>query len=431
MKRLFTKKLEEWKSSTLRQPLIVRGMRQTGKTWGIEAFAKAVFPGGLVKIDFEIDMSFKNIFEHDLRPDRILSDLELRFGRKIVPGRDILFFDEIQACPRALESLRYFYEQMPRLHVIAAGSLLDFALKDISFPVGRVQFMDVYPLTFLEYLEAIGNEPMAEIIRHGPGPVPPASHESILAELRRFWLIGGMPACVAAWISTRKMLDVRERQDALAASFRQDFSKYPRQIDRRCLESVWNAVAHDIGRQIVYTRLDPDFSGMTNKKAAMMLADARLARSVRAASADGVPLGATSTTRMKFILGDLALMQAECGMRAEDEWRKDDLLAIYRGAVAEQFVGQELAARLGGNEPHWWKRDERGSTSEVDYLIDDGKGVQPIEVKSGPAGSLRSLHQMLKDHPNCLDPIVLSTAPFGTIPEQRLRFIPIYYAGVL
>ncbi len=371
------------------------------------------------------------VFEPDLEPKRIITELELLLGQPIRSGETLLVFDEVQQCPRALASLRYFYEKMPDLHVAAAGSLLDFALEHVSFPVGRVQFVDLYPMTFREFLLANEQASLADLLQASPGPVPPAIHESLLQELRRYWMVGGMPRCVQTWVGTQSVLDVRNEQDNLLSAFQQDFSKYSPKVDRQCLETVWGNAAKTVGSQIAYARLAPDYSGTTNKKAFQVLSMARLLRPVYAASAAGLPLGCAVTPRIKTILGDIGLMQAVCNRTAADEWAQPDLLAIYRGSLAEQFVGQELLASFSGHEPHWWKREARNSTAEVDYLVELHNGIQPIEVKSGSAGSLKSMHQLLKDHPRSRDGIVLSCAPFAELPEQRLRFLPLYFAGSL
>jgi uncharacterized protein len=431
MKRVFIEKLEQWKASPLRKPLIVRGLRQTGKTWCLREFARTAFPGGLRLIDFELSRKWQSVFELDLNPKRILTELEILLGQPIRAGQTLLVFDEVQQCPRALASLRYFYEQMPELHVAAAGSLLDFALENISFPVGRVQFLDLYPMTFSEYLRATGYESMAGLLGATPCCVSPAIHDTLLQELRRYWMIGGMPKCVQTWLDTQSILDVRAEQNNLLSAFQQDFSKYTPRVDRHCLETVWENAAKAVGDQIAYSRLAQDYSGPTNKKAFQVLSTARLLRPVYAASADGLPLSCAATTRIKTILGDIGLLQSVCNRTATDEWAQQDLLAIYRGTLAEQFVGQELAASLLGDEPHWWKREARNSTAELDYLVELHNGIQPIEVKSGSGGSLKSLHQLLKDHPGCRDGIVFSCAPFAELPKQRLRFIPLYYAGSL
>ena len=432
MKRLFLEQLQQWKNSPGRKPLILRGMRQTGKTWCLQEFSRTAFPGGIRLIDFELSRKWQTVFEADLDPQRILTELELLLGQPIRAGQNILVFDEVQQCPRALESLRYFYEKMPDLHVAAAGSLLDFALESISFPVGRVQFLDLFPMTFSEYLLATGNTPLADLFLAPPRPVPAAIHETLIQELRRYWMIGGMPKCVQTWVNTKSILEVRTEQNNLLSAFQQDFSKYTPKVDRHCLETVWEHAAKSVGNQLAYARLAPDYSGITNKKAFQVLSMARLLRPVHAASAAGLPLGCATTPRIKTILGDIGLMQSVCHRTATDEWGQPDLLAIYRGSLAEQFVGQELTASFtAGHEPHWWKREAKNSTAEVDYLVELDNGIQPIEINSGSAGSLKSLHQLLKDHPGCRDGIVLSCAPFSQLPEQRLKFIPLYFAGSL
>ncbi len=431
MKRFFLEKLGQWKDSPLRKPLILRGLRQTGKTWCLREFANTSFPGGLRLIDFEQSRKWQSVFEADLDPKRILTELEILLGQPIRAGQTILVFDEVQQCPRAMASLRYFYEQLPELHVAAAGSLLDFALENVSFPVGRVQFLDLFPMTFGEYLLATGHDSMAALLMEPPRSVSPAIHEALLQELRRYWMTGGMPRCIQTWLDTHSILDVRAEQDNLLSAFQQDFSKYTPRVDRHCLETVWESAAKAVGGQIAYARLAQNYSGTTNKKAFQVLSTARLLRPVYAASADGLPLSCAASPRIKTILGDIGLMQSVCNRTAADEWAQQDLLAIYRGALAEQFVGQELAASLPGHEPHWWKRESKNSTAEVDYLVELHNGIQPIEVKSGSAGSLKSLHQLLKDHPGCRDGLVFSCAPFAELPEQRLRFIPLYFAGSL
>lgn len=430
MRRFFLDELKRWGVSKTRKPLIVRGMRQTGKTWCLKEFGRREFSGGFCLVDFEQSLKWHQVFEHDLEPKRICAELELLLGTPIRAGETLLVFDEIQQCPRAIQSLRYFQEEMPELHVAAAGSLLDFALEDISFPVGRVQFLDLFPMTFREYLVAVGKDGMAELLREPPRPLPDAVHGELLNELRRYWMIGGMPRCVATWLETRSVLDVRSELDNLLVSFRQDFSKYSPRVDRRCLETVWENAAKTVGSQIAYARLDVDFSGVTNKKAFQVLSTARLLRPVPSASASGIPLRATTSPHIKPLLGDIGFLQSPGAFTSPDEWNRRDLLAVYRGAVAEQFVGQELVASGRRESLYWWKREAKNSTAEVDYLIETDSGIQPIEVKSGSGGSLKSLHQLLKDHPGCMDGIVFSTVPFSALPEQRLRFIPIYYAGM-
>ena len=429
MKRTFTSKLQQWSASRDRHPLIIRGMRQVGKTWCVNDFAASAFPDNLVTIDFEFADKFSRIFENDLDPRRIVSELEALAGRKVVPGQTLLFFDEVQNCPRAIESLRYFYEQLPGLHVVAAGSLLDFSLRDISFPVGRVEFLDLQPMSLAEFLRATGLDTMADAVEGKPRALSPVIHEAILAETRKYMLIGGMPKAVQAWIDEGSYLAVRHVQETILDSFRQDFGKYRPRADPRALGVVFESVAKSVGTQLKYAKLGDEFTGTTNKKAFELLETARLVRTISAASAAGLPLVPAATRRFKAIMGDIGLMQAANKRPVSDVLDEKDLLAVYRGALAEQFVGQELAAANPSRQLCWWSREAKNSTAEVDYLVESDGGIQPIEVKSGSDGRLRSLHQLLLEHPGCRDGIVLSGAPFGERPESRLRFIPLYFAG--
>ncbi len=201
MLRFIDNDLRRWQEGTRRKPLILRGARQVGKTWSLKEFGSKRF-ASLALVDFERNQPLRKLFDGDLTARRICSDLEVILQQKITPGKTLLFFDEIQACPRAITALRYFYEEMPELHVAAAGSLLEFALDESSFPVGRVQFLNLYPLCFAEYLEAIGNAPAAAAVMGNPAEISPAVHDLLREELKRYFFIGGMPAAVNAYLQT-------------------------------------------------------------------------------------------------------------------------------------------------------------------------------------------------------------------------------------
>jgi len=226
MRRFVQDRLLAWKDSSDRHPLLVRGARQVGKTWSIIDFGRAHFPGVVHEVDFEQRPAAREFFEGDLDPRRVLTGLELLLGAPVRPGRDLLFLDQIQACPRALVALRYFYEQLPKLHVVAAGSLVEFALAEISFPVGRLDHLTMRPMTFVEYLWAIGNEVMADVVLDGPFPQPATTHALVLEELRRYFYVGGMQAAVSAYVAGLSLQRAFARQDALVQSYRDDFGKY-------------------------------------------------------------------------------------------------------------------------------------------------------------------------------------------------------------
>ncbi len=431
MRRDFMSTLEEWNKKAVRKPLIVRGMRQAGKTWCVRDFAKAHYRDSFLEVNFEFSKEWHSVFERDLDPARICEELELISGVRVRGGSTLLFFDEVQLCPKALASLRFFYEKMPEVPVIAAGSLLDFALDDIQFPVGRVQFAELSPMTFSEYIEATGNIQLANALKSGIRSLPDAIHAKLLDEVRTYSIIGGLPECVKTRADGGSLMDVRGLQNDLIAAFEQDFSKYPQSMDATTLREIWRGASASVGRQISYASLSREHAGTTNKKALDLLARARLVKLSRAVASAALPFDLDTVVRIKLYMGDIGLFQAMSGRPANEVLHERDFLATYNGALAEQFVTQELSASFGGDEPHWWKRDAKNAQAEVDFMVAVNGSVQPIEVKSGPAGRLKSVHQLLKDCPSALDAVVFSSAPLGTIPEQRLRFIPIYYAGTL
>jgi len=429
MKRLIEEDLVQWKMSPRRKPLVLRGARQVGKTWLVEQFLAKDFDA-CVKIDLEKRRDLHVVFGENLDPKHILNLLELA-TQKIIPGKTLLFLDEIQACPRAIMALRYFYEEMPELHVVVAGSLLEFAFAEISIPVGRLQYLYVHPMTFYEYLIAVGKEAMAKEIRKEPSAVSEAAHEQILAELKNYFFVGGMPECVKTWRDTSSLHTVAEVQSEILDSYRDDFSKYTPKTDPRCLDAVLLSVAKSVGEQLKYTRLNETHTGPTNRKAFDLLTHARIVHKIAACNPSGLPLGASANPqRFKGVFLDIGLMQRLCQLPIDTEIQQKDLLAIYRGKLAEQFVAQELLAT--GSEPlFYWSRESRASNAEVDYLVvRDGK-IYPVEVKSGSAGALRSLHLMLQTYPESPAGFVLSSRCYAQLPEQKFLFLPLYSAGIL
>jgi uncharacterized protein len=432
MERLVTWHLDAWADDPHRKPLIVRGARQVGKTWAVMDLGKRRFGGRAHVIDLERRRDLHRLFEGALDVRSIVSALEATLGARVVPGRDLLFLDEIQACPRAVVALRYFYEDLPDLHVIAAGSLLEFALSEVPVPVGRVQYMWVRPMTFVEYLRGIGNDIAAEIVADGPRPTDPVTHGVLLKDLRDYLFVGGMPAAVAAFARDGSFLDAFAVHEEIVAAYRDDFLKYRPRAGVDVLDDVLVHVARSVGDQIVVSKLSDRAARTTVNKALTLLEQALLVQRVSSVGHVGLPLGARVAKRFKAIVGDVGLMQHLAGLPTDVALNPRDLLSIHKGAVAEQFVGQELAAVTGGHEDlHYWVREARNSSAEVDYVVRIGERVRPVEVKSGPAGRLRSMHLLLAQHPETAPGIVLSTAPFARLPQQNLLFVPLYYSGSL
>jgi predicted AAA+ superfamily ATPase len=426
MKRLIDSVFSEWKVSSRRKPLIVRGARQVGKTFSITGFGRSHFKN-LIIIDFERDSKFINIFENDLNPDRILNDLELAVGQPIISGETLLFFDEIQECPKAIMALRYFFEEKPELHIIAAGSLLEFALGEISFPVGRVQFAEIFPLNFIEFQMALGNEKAVEYLTGTPEELSETAHQFLLGRLKDYFFVGGMPEAVKTYTETKSINRAIEVQGEICNSLKQDFAKYNPHVDKNCLTDVFISVAKNVGKQTKYATLSQDFSNPTIRKAYDTLVQAKLVCKINSVNPHGFPLSSTTSRVFKSSLLDIGIMNYLCGIYKTDEYFNNDLLGIYRGAMAEQFVGQELASNRNG-ELYYWSRQAKSSSAEVDYIIALNDKIIPVEVKSAKAGSLKSIHQYLKEFPECTGAYVFSANKYSLLPEQKLNFLPLYYA---
>lgn len=424
MKRLIEQDIMRWRHSKRRKPLIIRGARQVGKTWLVDNILSKSFDH-FVKIDLEKRKDLHIYFEESLEPGALLNALELVAGR-IIPGKTLLFLDEIQACPRAVMALRYFYEQVPDLHVVTAGSLLEFAFGQISIPVGRVQYLNMGPMTFYEYLLALGREPMAEAVLSDPAKFGKNISDMILAELKKYFFTGGMPECVKIWRDTSSMLEVFQVQSEILDSFRDDFSKYTPRVDPACLDAVFFNTAGSVGEQIKYTRLNHGHTGQTNRKAFDLLAKARVIQKISSCNPPGIPLGANANPqKFKAAMLDIGLLQRLCQVPVDAEFKQENLLDIYRGKLAEQFVAQELWAWQGG-PLYYWSRDARSSNAEVDFLAVHNGAVYPIEVKSGKGGSLRSLHLMLEKYPHCPEGWVFYSGEYRELPQQKLKFMPLY-----
>ncbi len=426
MYRFIEHELQKWKQASHRKPLIIRGARQVGKTYSILEFGRKSFDGNVYHIDLEKRPDLHPIFEPNLDVKRILSDLEIALQIRIVPGKDLLFFDEIQACPRALMALRYFYEELPQLHVIAAGSLLEFTFKDFSFPVGRIQFLDMYPMSFIEFLLATGNEAAIKTILNSSSQIPSTTHDILLEWCKKYFFVGGMPECVNVFKETQKFSEVREVQQQLIQTYQADFSKYTSRANPQLLTTVLTNSARSVGEQVKYERLAEGFSNPTKKNALHLLAKARLVQKIPAVNIPQIPLGANAKeNKFKLLFLDIGLMQTLLGVRISEEYYKYDLLAMYQGKLAEQFVGQELLAYA--NAPlYYWRRAAKSSTAEVDFLFERETTVVPVEVKRGPAGRLKSLHLLLESYPHIPQAYVVSSAPEGELPEKRLKFLPFY-----
>lgn len=402
MKRDIEQELVNWKNQKDRYPLIIRGARQVGKSYLIETFAKGCFQN-IVVVNFELQPSLKDCFE-EIEPEKIINKLQLVLGVQISPDNTLLFLDEIQDCPRSIIALRYFREKMPSLAVIGAGSLLEFALRsiDIKVPVGRIHFLYLEPMSFLEFLTASGNESIREYISDikNYDKIEDVVHKRLLELLHVYTIVGGMPAVVREYIENRDLLKCQHLQTALLQTYRSDFGKYARFSQHKYLYKVFDSAPRLVGQRVKYTHIDSETKSRDVKNAIELLTLAGVIIPIYASKVVGIPLGARiNEKKFKLNFLDIGLMQNACGLQALTSIQQD-FMQINLGAVAEQLVGQELRAYSDvyrQRQLFFWARDKRGSSAEVDYIIETDSGIVPIEVKAGKGGTLKSLQMFLNE----------------------------------
>lgn len=415
-----------WKDKTNRKPLIINGARQVGKSWLVKSFGENYFANDIAIINFEKQRDLHIIFKQNFDVNRIILELQLVLGISIIKGKTLVFFDEIQSCSEALGSLRYFYEDMPDLHLIAAGSLLDFEFRDQPYPVGRVEIMNMYPMTFTEFLAANNKQILVNLLKQTPKEIP-ESVENILSEqLQLYFIIGGMPECVKYYTDTQDFIGIKEIQNNLLYTYEQDFKKYKPSINTDCLQDIIENITKLISNQIIYTKLSDRFTIPTIKKGVDLLKTARLINIVPNVSISGLPLTPSGKQFKTFFL-DIGLLIRKRQIEYASLYTKRQLTSAFEGVLAEQFVAQQILAQADDHF-FYWARTEPGANSEVDFVVVRKGQIIPVEVKAGGSGSLKSLHYLLEKYPNIERAVVYSLAKQGVI--EKINFLPIYYAGL-
>ncbi|MBX9586037.1 MAG: AAA family ATPase [Gammaproteobacteria bacterium] len=402
MKRSLMTELKQWKKSNPHFPLLLRGARQVGKTYVVRDFAREQFKG-LVEINFEKESRFKACFD-TLDPKTIISSISLMKQQDVQLGETLLFLDEIQECPNAIMALRYFKEEMPDLHVIGAGSLLEFAInsESISMPVGRVQYIYLKPLSFLEFLQATGNQRYIEFIRNTTvkSTIAEVIHNDLMRLIREYMIIGGMPMVVDSYVKNKDLLTCQRYQTLILDTYRDDFAKYASKTKHVYLEKVFEKTPGLVGQQIKYSTIDPESRSRDIKSAIEKLNHAGIIFPCYSSLASGLPLNTYINERkFKLIFLDVGLVNRLTRLEIELLF-KNDILLLNRGSIAEQFVGQELMAYQDCYEKaqvFYWSREQKSSNAEVDFLVNFGSQIVPIEVKSGSTGRLKSLHIFLDE----------------------------------
>jgi len=427
MKRLIDYHLRKWKDSPLRQPLLLRGARQVGKTYAVRELGKTFT--SFVEINFESNKKAKTIFDRDLDPHRILREISAITGQEITPGQTLLFFDEIQAVPEGILALRYFYEIMPELHVIAAGSLLDFAIQQVGVPVGRVQFLYMYPMSFIEFLSALEYTIIIkEILSHPVGQeIVGVIHDKILGLLGNYLAIGGMPQAVACWKNMLNLHACSQVPQNLVAAYQYDFVKYGKSHQIKYLDLLFSRIPEQLGKIFKYSQIG-DFRKRELEPCVDLLVTAGVINRVVHSDAHGIPLGAQADMNsFKLIFIDVALSQFILDFKTGD-WLLNPLEEfVNKGMLVESFVGQELVAYehpMKKAQLYYWKRDARGSEAEVDYLIQHERKIIPIEVKSGKGRTLKSMQLFLESHQNSPYGIRFSTNNYSVY--EKIHSYPLY-----
>lgn len=406
--RLIDHYLAEWASRQDHKPLLLRGARQVGKSTAVRHLAESF--GSFVEVNFERQPAYMQLFEAGLYARQIVAQIAAMAGRPVVPGKTLLFFDEVQICPKAIMALRFFREDMPSLHVVAAGSLLEFALEELpTFGVGRIHSMFMFPMTFDEFLSACGETLLLESrnAATAQSPLPEALHQKLVALLRTYMLVGGMPESVAKWAESRDYIACQEVQDDIVVTYEDDFAKYRKKTDPTLLRFTLRSVAVQATRRFVYSRVG-SYRAEEVRKSLDMLTKAGIVIPVTATSANGLPLGGEADeSRRKYLLLDTGLMLRLLNMATgdvseitQDILTDDAAKLVNKGPMAEMVAGLELLHYRTPNirqELFYWQREVRNSQAEIDYLSAYKSEVLPIEVKAGTQGGMKSLWAFMRE----------------------------------
>lgn len=396
-KRQIDNELLLWKESPLRKPLLIRGARQVGKSSAVQTLGKTF--RYYVEINLEKQPSLKALFTEDVDVHKTCERLSAAVSTPIIPSQTLLFIDEIQNCKPAIMSLRYFKENYPELHVIAAGSLLEFTLNEIpSFAVGRIRSLYMYPFSFDEFLTAQGLDLQLEAKRKATADEPlfEALHRLLCDQLRTFFLVGGMPEAVSNWIEKHDHISVQRIHRDILDTYQDDFAKYKKHVSPDLLRQVLKSVALQAGSKFVVSQVATGMSAYKVKEALRLLGLAGLAIPVTRSDANGLPLGAEAdTSYQKYLFLDIGLMLTLLSTPATDILLTDDTDIINKGSVSEVFAGLELVKYsdcFQKPELYFWLNKSKNANAEVDYLLPRAGKVLPVEVKAGTKGSMQSLY---------------------------------------
>lgn len=394
MKRNIMSRLVEWKNRSHRKPLLLTGVRQCGKTYIIREFGKEEFED-TAYFNFEEDETLSSAFDHDFKIERILDDLgNIRRGEKIVPGKTLLILDEIQACPRAITSLKYFCENQPDLHVIAAGSLLGVAIgkENISFPVGKVNRITMFPMSFDEFVCADGGENLIEALKKmdPDREIPDLYAVPLIRYLKLYYVIGGMPEVVRQWAETHQMEAVTEKQDEILQDYADDFGKHAPIAELPKIRMIWESIPSQLAKdnhKFIFSHVKSGCRAKELENAVRWLVDAGLIYPLYLVERPEIPLsGEADYTSYKVYMADCGLLCRRTNVHFRTILDGDEQFIHFKGALTENYVLTQLKA-LGLNAWYWTS----SANAEIDFLTDHGGKITPIEVKSADNTKAKSL----------------------------------------
>ena len=422
--------LIQWKDDPRRKPLLLRGVRQCGKTQTIRHLAEQF--ESYVEINLEKQTSLHSAFAGDIDVRKIIRRLELETGTPILPGKTLLFIDEIQSCPRAVTALRYFYEDIPELHVAAAGSLLEIVLSQnkqnpIDFPVGRVRSIFMYPFSFREFLRGTGQYMLCDFLDNyalaqGENPV----HEKLLEAYKTFLIVGGMPEAIADFHEHHSFLSCQNIHRDILFNFRDDIGKYKTDIPSDVLRRVFDYSLHHVCSQVKVSSAIPGVSAFYFDESIKLLRRAGLVYPVKASSCETIPLGGSEKEANKKLLTfDTGIYLTECGLDVGDLLSTDVFDHMNKGSVVEIQTGLEMVKYTDPFHEaavYYWYRS--GANAEVDYVIQQGEIIVPIEVKASGKGSMQSIFSYLKTHPSVPYGFRVSLENFSEY--ESIKVYPVY-----
>lgn len=443
--------LQEWKHGSSLKPLLLRGARQVGKSWAVEHLGESF--DYFIEVNFEKRPEVKEVFQkvHDVH--ELANNLGMLYNKPVEAGKTLLFLDEIQASPEAIRSLWSFKEDFPDLHVIAAGSLLEFTLKELpSFGVGRIRSLFVYPFSFDEFLVAEGKSTWVQAKQEASAekPLLTALHQDLVQHYRTFLMVGGMPASVAAWVTAHDYRKCQTELDDIQLAYYDDFAKYAKKVDPTLLRNTLQSVILQIGNKFMYSKVEGGYRAEEVKKALGLLCDAGIIKRVSHTAANGLPLGAGVNEKFrKYIYLDSGLLLRILDMDLGSARQLSELILagsvedlVNKGGLAEMVLGWEMVKYNNPRSQHdlyYWENTAEGTRSEVDYIVARDLKVLPVECKAGVSGKMKSLRLFMRQK-HLTDAIRCSLENFSLLENhdkqdsdalRSIQIIPLYAISTL